>query len=100
MAYTWDKQPSSRYGTSSTINLTTASQATAAFGAQTYQIRVATGATVSFIKLGDGTPTATTTGDSALLPANTIDYFSVAPGQKAAIIGTAVSNQVTITEVW
>lgn|SRR5262245_60683508 len=100
MAYTYDKQPASRYISSTTVTLTTASQATAAFGAQTYQIRVATGATVAFIKLGDGTPTATTTGDSALLPANTIDYFSVAPGQKAAVIGTAASNQVTVTEMW
>jgi hypothetical protein len=99
MAYTWDKAPGSRLGTSSVVTLTTASQATAAFGAQTYQIRVATGATVAFIKVGDGTPTATTTGDSALLPANTIDYFCVTPGQKAAVIGSAGSNQVSVTEM-
>src|SRR5262245_15911167 len=100
MAITWDKQPSSRYGTSTTITLTTGSQATAAFGAQTYQIRVATGATVAFLKIGDGTPTATTTGDSALLPANTIDYFAVAPGQKAAVVGSAATNQVAVTEMF
>jgi hypothetical protein len=95
----WDKQPSSRSGTSTIITLTTASQATAAFGAQTYQIRVATGATAAFIKIGDGTPTATTTGDSSLLGANTVDYFCVTPGQKAAVIGTAGTNQVTVTEM-
>ena len=99
MAITWDKQPSSRYSLSTTFTLTTASQSTAAFGAQTYQIRVATGATVAFLKIGDGTPTATTTGDSALLPANTVDYWTVTPGQKAAVIGTAGTNQVTITGV-
>src|SRR5262245_37511334 len=99
MAITWDKQPSSRSGVSTIFTTSSTSQPTAAFGSQTYQIRVATGAQSAFIKVGDGTPTATTTGDSTLVGANVVDYFCVTPGQKAAVIQGSGSGLVTITEM-
>src|SRR5262245_27302750 len=55
----------SRLGTNTTFTLSGASQATAAFGAQTYQVRVAAGAQPAFIKIDDGTPTAAATVRSA-----------------------------------
>jgi hypothetical protein len=61
MAQFFGKQPSSRIGVTSSlaVSSTVASTATAAFGAQTYQISVAATVT-TFIAVGDGTPTATT----------------------------------------
>jgi hypothetical protein len=98
MANFWLKQTSSRVGVTSALGVssTIASAATSAFGAQTYQIRVAATAT-TFLAVGDGTPTATTS--SAIIPANTIDYFTVTPGQKAAALGQGAAGTVTITEM-
>src|SRR5262245_60892658 len=99
MAVTWDKAPGSRPGTSTIFTTSGTSAATAAFGAQTYQIRVATGAQSVFIKVGDGTPTAVSTGDSTLLGANVVDYFCCTPGQKAAVVQGSGAGPVTITEM-
>src|SRR5262245_40912677 len=99
MAITWDKQPSSRYNVSTIFTTSSTNQPTAAFRRQTYQIRIACGAQSAFVKVGDGTPTATTTGDSALVGANVIDYWCVTPGQKAAVVQGSGSGLVSITEV-
>jgi hypothetical protein len=61
-------------------------------------IRVATGAQQCWIKIGDGTPTAATTGDSAIMGANTVDYFCVTPGQKIAVVG-GTAGPVSVTEM-
>jgi hypothetical protein len=58
MAVTWDKQPSSRFGTTQLLQPSASSVSSSAFGAQTYQIRVSASATVN-IKVGDGAQTAT-----------------------------------------
>jgi hypothetical protein len=98
MANWFNKQTSSRIGVTSSLGVssTIASAATANFGAQTYQIRVAATAT-AFIAVGDGTPTATTS--SAVIPGGTTDYFAVTPGQKAAALGQGAAGTVTITEM-
>jgi hypothetical protein len=102
MAQSWDKMPSSRITSSTRSALTTASQATAAFGAQTYQIRVATGALVgsgvAYIKTGDGTPSADSTG-SAIMGSNVVDYFNVTPGQKCAVSVEAAGGFLTVSEM-
>lgn len=86
MAISWDKQPSSRITSTTRFALTTASQATAAFAGQTHQVRVATGnlvgSGVCYVKIGDGTPTADSTG-SAILGSNVVDYFCVTPAKNA-----------------
>ena len=87
----------SRAGTNTTFALSAASQATAAFGPQTYLIRVATNATAAYIKIGDGTPTATTS--DLVMGANQIDWFSVTPGQKCAVLGKAATDQASVTEI-
>jgi hypothetical protein len=102
MAVTWDKMPSSRILTSTRFALTTASQATAAFGSQTYQIRVATGNLVgsgcAYIKVGDGTPTADSSS-SVVMGSNVVDYFNVTPGQKCAVSVEAAGGFATVSEM-
>ena len=90
MGLVWDKTPSSRAGTNTTITMSAASQATANFGSQTYQIRVATSGQPAFLQIGNS-PTATSS--SMLVGTNVVDYFQVTPGQAAAVLqaGTAGS---------
>jgi hypothetical protein len=89
-------QASSRLGVNTVIATSVGSQATAAFGVQTYQVRVATNAQPAFIKIGDGTPTAGT-GD-VLMPANCWDYFTVTPGQKLAAVHAGTPGSLSVTE--
>lgn len=93
MAQHMNNQPSSRLGTAANIAPAGASASTAAFGSQTYQIRVCSTAAVNY-RVGDGTVTAVAT--DTLLPANVVEYVTVTPGQKLAAIGTATVN---VTEI-
>jgi hypothetical protein len=86
-----------RLGTNTNITMSGSSQATAAFGAQTYMIRVATSGQPGFIKIGDGTPTAAAT--DPLIGANVVDYFACTPGQKAAVLQAGTAGSISITEM-
>jgi hypothetical protein len=86
-----------RAGVNTTITMSGTSQATAAFGPQTYYLRVATGAQPAFIKVGDGTPVADTT--SILVGTNVVDYFIVTPGQKAAALQAGTAGSISFTEM-
>ena len=66
-----------------------------AFGNDTILIRVAV-TTDCYIKISDA-PTATTS--DTLLPAGSIDYFMVEPGQKAAFIRNSADGVATVTEM-
>lgn len=85
-----------RLGTVHTFTMSGSSQATAAFGAQTYRVRVATGAQPAYIVFGT-TPTAANT--DSLVGANIVDYFDVTPGQKAAVLQAGTAGTVTVTEL-
>jgi hypothetical protein len=98
MAITWDKQPSSRLGTVTVFTLSGSSQATATFGSQTCQVRVATSAQPAWFKIGDGTPTADTAA-SHLIGTNISEYFTVTPGQKAAVLQAGTAGSITVTEM-
>lgn len=87
-----------RIGTVHTFTMSGSSQATAAFGAQTYCVRVATGAQPAYVTIGDSTPTAANT--DSLVGANIVDYFDVTPGQKAAVLQAGTAGTITITEMW
>jgi hypothetical protein len=91
------KALSSRAGVTTVITMSAGSQATAAFGAQTYQVRIATSGQPAFIKIGDGTPTAGT-GDM-VLGANIVEYFTVTPGQKLAVVQGGTAGSISITEM-
>jgi hypothetical protein len=97
MAAYFPKPGAARCGVNTVITMSAGSQATAAFGAQTYLIRVATGAQPAFIKIGDGTPTAGT-GD-VILGTNQIDYFTVTPGQKLATVQAGTAGTISIIEM-
>ena len=73
------------------------SQASAAFGAQTRVVRLAAGAQPAWYKIGDGTPTAD--ANSALLPANWIEYVTVQPGQKVAVLQAGTAGSFSIVEL-
>src|SRR5215510_5303171 len=104
MAYL-SNQPSSRLGTSQDVSLIgTSVAAINPFGAQTYQVRVVVfnaGGTVTSarIRIGDGTPTATTA--DAAIPLNVPEYFTVTPGQKIAgiLTGTTPTATMSVTEI-
>jgi hypothetical protein len=80
-----------------------ASAASAAFGTQTYWIRVAAPGVVAAgsgvrIVVGDGTPTASAT--SVFLPLNWIEVIAVTPGQKiAALSNDTTGGNLSITEL-
>src|SRR5258708_35283200 len=100
MALTLDKVTSSRITSSSRFALTTASQSTAAFGAQTYQIRVATsnlvGSGVCYFKVGEAGGVTADSSSSAALGSNVVDYICVTPGQKVAVSAEAAGGFGTI----
>src|SRR5262245_34931354 len=100
MASPWDKQPASRISFNTNFTRTTPSQSTSAVGTQTYQVRVSTNSAVvtAFVKIGDGTVTATTASD-AIMGANQVDYFTCSPGQKVAVIGSSANGIVSVSEM-
>ncbi len=81
-----------------------ASAASAAFGSETYWIRVCTVGVVGAandgvrIVVGDGTPTASAT--STLLPLNWVEIIAVTPGQKiAALSNNTTAGSLSVTEL-
>jgi len=94
----WMKETSSRIGVSSSLSVSsTASATTAAFGAQTYQVRVAAFGTGAFVNVGESGVTATSS--SAFIPVNTVDYFTVTPGQRLVALGQAGAATVSVVEM-
>jgi hypothetical protein len=95
-----------RQGTSQNVSYAAAGGASAqsaAFGSQTYWIRVTAVGVVSGtqdgvrIKVGDN-PTASST--TTLLPLNWIEWIRCTPGQKIAVLGNNTgTGTVNITEL-
>lgn len=90
-------QRSSRQGTTNNVSVatTSTSAASSAFGAQTFQVRVAATA-ACFYQVGPGTPTAAAT--DAYLPANVIEYVKVSPGEKIAVFSATIQT-VSVKEI-
>lgn len=84
----------SRGGTTQTIAYDSSTAITNAFGAQTYQVRLAANSACHY-KIGDGAQTATTS--DPFLPANVIEYVAVSPGQSISAIKAATNGLVTAT---
>lgn len=87
-------QQSSRNSTTQTIAFDGSVAITNAFGAQTYQLRLAANSACHY-KIGDGAQTATTSDE--FLPANVIEYVTVTPGQRISAIKAATNGLVTAT---
>lgn len=86
-----------RTSTVHTFTMSGSSQATAAFGSQTYRVRVATNTQPAFIKIGDSTPTAANT--DSVMPAGWVEDFDVNPGQKLAVLQAGTAGILTVTEL-
>ena len=85
-----------RLGASQDVAYGSSSSASAAFGAQTYKVRlVAT--TDCRIRISDGTPTAVAI--DTYLPGLAAEYFTVTPGQKVAVIQVSSAGTLNVTEV-
>lgn len=87
---------SRRISTVHTFTMSGTSQATAAFGAQTRVVRVATNDQPAFITIGDGTPTAANT--DSIMPLGWVEDFTVNPGQKLAVLQAGTAGKLTVTE--
>ena len=87
---------SARLGAAQSFATGTASTASTAFGAQTYQIRICADVATR-IRVGDGTPTAVTV--DTLLPANWVEYLTVTPGQKLAAVLSSGTGNMSVTEI-
>ena len=90
-------QPSSRLGATTVFTLSGGSQASAAFGPETFQIRLATGDQPAHFAIGDGTPTATAA--DPIMPANRAEYLTVTPGQKIAVLQAGTAGLLSVTEL-
>ena len=102
MSY-WGKQTSSRIVNAQVVQVSSAvAVASAAFGPQTYQIRVISPIAV-WVAVGNS-PTATVqSAGSVFLAANTAsgDYFTVTPGQSISCISlsSATTGTVSVAEM-
>jgi hypothetical protein len=87
---------SARLGTTNNVAVATTSTAvaSAAFGSQTYQVRVAAPAACTYSV--DKSPTATAT--DAAIPANKPVFVTVAPGEKISIFSATIQT-VSIKEI-
>jgi len=88
------KQPASRVGVTQTIAYNASAAITNAFSSETYQLRLVADSACCY-RIGDGAQTATTA--DPLLPANTIEYVTVSPGQRIAAVKAATDGLVTTT---
>ena len=84
-------------GTIHSFTMSGSSQATAAFGAQTYKVRIATGAQPAYFSNPAASPTAQNTDN--LLGSDCVDYIDVTPGQKIAVLQAGTAGTITITEL-
>ena len=88
------KRDASRVGASQTIAYDSNVGITNPVGAGTYQLRLVANSACHY-RIGDGAQTATIA--DTYLPANTIDYVIVSPGQRISAIKAATNGLVTAT---
>jgi hypothetical protein len=88
------KHHASRVGVTQTIAYDASAAITNAFGPETFQLRLVANSACCY-RIGDGAQTATTA--DAFLPANTIEYVIVSPGQRISAIKAASNGLVTAT---
>ena len=82
-------------GSSSNVTIGAASAQSAAFGSQTFDIRLVS-TVASHVRIGSN-PTAVAA--DTLLPANVPEYFHVYPGEKVAVIQDSAGGTLNVTEL-
>src|ERR1700754_4681446 len=88
------KHHASRVGVTQTIAYDSSAAIVNAFGPGTWQIRLVANSACCY-RIGDGAQTATSA--DIFLPANTIEYVIVSPGQRISAIKAATNGLVTAT---
>ena len=88
------KHHASRVGVTQTIAYDASAAIANAFGSETFQLRLVSNSACCY-RIGDGAQTASTA--DAFLPANTVEYVIVSPGQRIAAIKAATNGLVTAT---
>ena len=84
-----------RLSTTHKLDVTASSAQTAPSAAQTRSVRVAVN-TDCYVAMG-ANPTAVTT--NTLMPAHSIDYLQVSPGEKLAFVRDSADGDATVTEL-
>ena len=85
------------HGASQVISVTTSSQQSAAFGAQTTIVRIANAST-SHLHFAVGANPTASNSTSVQLPINKIEYIEVSGGDKIAVIAP-VATIFSVTEI-
>jgi hypothetical protein len=85
-----------RPSTTQNFTMTGSNQQSNAFGAQTYMIRIATGAQPGYF-LVSADPTASSS--TAMIGANIVDYITVNPGQKIGVLQAGTGGVISVTEL-
>ena len=86
-----------KHGASQVITVTTSTQQSAAFGAQTTIIRIANSSTAHVHYAVGANPTANLT-TCPMLVVNEIEYIEVSPGDKIAVIA-GLATIFSVTEI-
>jgi hypothetical protein len=84
-------------GTSDVVAYTSSSVQSAAFGANTHEIRVVCTSN-AWINIGDD-PTASAADGSIYMPAGLVEYFHVTPGQQVAVIQDSAGGNLCVGEM-
>lgn len=85
-------------GVSDYVSVSATSAQSAAFGANTHEIRVVS-TTNCHIKIGDDPTAAATDNNGVYLPAGVVEYFHVSPGQKVAVIRDTADGSMSVGEM-
>src|SRR5579871_1667619 len=88
------KHPASRTATTQTIAFDSSAAIANPFGSETFQVRLVADSACCY-RIGDGPQTASVA--DVFLPANTIEYVTVNPGQSISVIAAATNGLVTST---
>lgn len=86
-----------RNGVNQKFAYTATAASSAAFGAQTYAIRIMTSSNCWYL-VGQS-PTANTTGNGVYLPSGTVECIRVAPGEKISVVADSSGGNASITEL-
>jgi hypothetical protein len=104
MAY-FPKHGQGRIIASQALDVTSVSASTAAFGAQTYLVRLAANTPIHYRVFSGTGVSSTCTSSDPMLPAQTFEIIGVAPGEKLSAIKasggtiTSADGRMTITEL-
>jgi hypothetical protein len=87
-------------GTSDVVTIGAASTQSAAFGANTHEVRLCAAAATEgcWVNIGQD-PTASAGDGSFFLPVNQPEYFHVSPGQKVAVIQVTTGGSLSVAEM-